>query len=220
MKIQDIELNWLGHSCFSIKYNRKILYIDPFQLKKTDSADIILITHSHYDHCSLQDIEKIAKDGTIIVCTADSQSKINRLNKKIELVLVEPNKEVEIGDIKIKTIPAYNNSKPFHPKSEYWVGYLIQCGKTIVYHAGDTDNIVEMGEIQQNLGKNIFLVALLPIGGTYTMNAVEASKAASIIQPSLAIPMHYGTVPETGSSKDAEKFVELCKENKIDAKII
>jgi len=173
MKIQDIELKWWGQSSFSIKYKNKVYYIDPFQLSSSEKADIIFITHSHFDHCSLQDIEKIAKDGTVIVCTADSQSKINRIDKKIEIILVEPNKEIETGDIKVKTVQAYNNSKQFHSKSEYWVGYIIQFGKTIVYHAGDTDFIKEMHEISKQLAGS-YSIALLPIGGTYTMDADDA----------------------------------------------
>jgi len=219
MKIQDIELKWWGHSSFSIKYKNKIYYIDPFQLASSEKADIIFITHSHYDHCSLQDIEKIAKDGTVIVCTADSQSKINRINKKIEILLIEPNKEIDVGEIKVKTIPAYNNSKQFHSKSEYWVGYLIQFGNTIVYHAGDTDFIREMQEISKQLaGKHS--IALLPIGGTYTMNVGEAVKAAVAINASLSIPMHYGSVPDTGTKSDAEKFVALCGEKGLNAQVL
>jgi L-ascorbate metabolism protein UlaG (beta-lactamase superfamily) len=219
MKIQDIELKWWGHSSFSIKYGGKTYYLDPFQLSSPEKADAIFITHSHYDHCSLQDIEKIAKDGTVIVCTADSQSKINRIDKKIEIVLVEPNKEIKFGDIKIKTVPAYNNSKQFHSKSEYWIGYVLQFGKTIVYHAGDTDFIKEMQEISKQLTGS-YSIALLPVGGTYTMNADEAVKAAVAVNASLSIPMHYGSVSSTGSKADAEKFVKLCGEKGLNAQII
>ena len=217
MKIQDIELDWLGHSAFKIKTKNKIIFIDPFQISEKDKADLILLTHSHYDHCSYQDIDKVAKDGTIIICTADSQSKIMRVSKKIEIVLVEPGKEVSLDYVQVKTINAYNTSKPFHPKSEGWVGYVLLIGKTAVYHAGDTDFIKEMASLEE-YSKKFYLIALLPVDGKFNMNSQEALKAALIIKPSLALPMHYGAI--AGTESDAKKFVELCQEKGINAEII
>jgi L-ascorbate metabolism protein UlaG (beta-lactamase superfamily) len=218
MNIQDIELRWLGHSSFRISFKNRVIFIDPYQLTREDKADIILITHSHYDHCSLADIEKIAKDGTVIVCTADSQSKVTRVEKKIEIALIEPGKELVFRDMKIKASNAYNNTKQFHPKSEGWVGYILQFNNTILYHAGDTDSIKEMQELTGYGKKNNFFIALLPIGGTYTMNAEEAAKAALLLKPSLAIPIHWGSI--VGSRQDAEKFVDLCKKQSINATIL
>ncbi len=216
MKIQDIEIDWFGHSCFRIKFKKKVIYFDPYKLNKNEKADIIFISHSHYDHCSFPDIEKLAVDGTTVVCTADCQSKINRIPKKIEIIPVEPGKEVIIEGINIKTFPAYNTNKEFHLKNEAWVGYLVNLGKTSVYHAGDTDLIGEMSYIKRNSGE--YLIALLPIDGKYNMNYQEAVKACEIIKPELAIPMHYGAI--VGTEQDAKKFVELCKEKGINAEII
>ena len=107
MKIGDIEVKWLGHSGFLIK-NHKIIYIDPYNIKEnSEKADIILITHSHYDHCSIADIKNIIKEGTKIFMTADSQSKITRFTIPIDMQIVEPNQEIAIGDLKISTLPAY-----------------------------------------------------------------------------------------------------------------
>ena len=185
MKIGDVNLEWLGHACVEILIPGKRIYIDPYQINASEKADIILITHSHYDHCSLQDIEKIVKDGTMIICTADAQSKIARIQKKIKLWLMEPGQEIGIGEIKIQGFPAYNPNKKFHQKSENWIGYIIQIDKIIIYHSGDTDLIKEMEKLTGYNKKGNYFVALLPVGGTYTMNAEEAAKAASIIKPSL-----------------------------------
>jgi L-ascorbate metabolism protein UlaG (beta-lactamase superfamily) len=218
MKIKEIELEWLGHASIRIKTGKEIIYIDPYQISVKEKADIILITHSHYDHCSIQDIEKIVKDGTIIVCTADSQSKIARIEKRIKLGIIESGKGFDVGKIRIQAVPAYNINKKFHQKSEGWLGYVIQINSVIIYHAGDTDLIKEMKKLTGYNKKGNYFVALLPVGGTYTMTAEEASKAASIIKPTLAIPIHYGSI--IGSSNDAEKFVKLCEEKGIKAEIL
>ncbi len=218
MKVGSVDIEWLGHSAFKIKFRDLEIYIDPYQINKQEKADLILITHSHYDHCSQQDIEKIAKDGTIIIATPDCQSNLARLKQKIEIALIEPDKEITLRDIKIKGIEAYNNNKKFHTKSEGWVGYVLQLGDTVIYHAGDTDLIKEMSKLTGYGKKENYFIALLPIGGNFTMNAEEASEAAEIIKPTIAIPMHYGSI--VGSVADAEKFAKLCEEKGISAKIL
>lgn len=219
MKIGSIDLEWLGHATFKIKFKEIKIYIDPYQITKPEEkADIILITHSHYDHCSQQDIEKIAKEGTIVVATPDCQSNLARVKQKIVIELIEPNKEITIKEIKIKAIEAYNINKRFHPKSEEWVGYIVQLDNTVVYHAGDTDLIKEMSKLTGYGKKGNYFIALLPVGGNFTMNAEEAAKATEIIKPTIAIPMHYGSI--IGSRNDAEKFIKLCEEKNIAAKIL
>ncbi|MCS7134345.1 MAG: MBL fold metallo-hydrolase [Candidatus Pacearchaeota archaeon] len=214
MKIKDIEISWLGHAGFKIKTTSKTIYIDPYQIAPGEKADIILITHGHFDHCSIEDIRKIIKPGTKIFCTPDCQSTIAKIDTKVEIQLTYPEKEFCIGEIKIKAIPSYNTNKKFHSKNENYVGYLIQTKEAAIYHAGDTDLIKEM----QYINPRKEFVVLLPVGGTYTMNAEEAAKAAGIIKPSLAIPMHYGSI--VGSPDDAKKFVELCKKKGIRAEIL
>jgi L-ascorbate metabolism protein UlaG (beta-lactamase superfamily) len=218
MKINDVDLEWLGHSSFRFRFNNLIIYIDPYQINSSEKADLILITHSHYDHCSQQDINNLAKDGTIILCTPDCQSKLNRLEKNLTINLVEPGKEFLIESIKIKAVDSYNLNKKFHPKLEGWVGYVVQMGNTIVYHAGDCDLIKEMNDLTGYGKKDNFFVALLPIGGMFTMNYQEAFEAAKILKPSLALPIHYGSI--IGSKQDAEKFVKLCELEGIHAKIL
>ena len=218
MQIQNIELKWLGHAGFLIKNSKKI-YIDPFNIPEdSDKADIILLTHSHYDHCSFEDLYKIVEDGTKIFMTADCQSKITRFDKQIKMHIVEPNQEYDLEGIRIVTIPAYNKDKQFHQKTENWVGYVVKMGNIIIYHAGDTDLIPEMAKLTGHKQKDNEFVALLPAGGRFTMNAEEAAEAANIIQPTIAIPMHYGTI--IGNNEDAEEFQELCEENKIHSIIL
>jgi L-ascorbate metabolism protein UlaG (beta-lactamase superfamily) len=218
MKIGEIEIKWLGHAGFLIK-NHKIIYIDPYNIKEnSEKADIIFITHSHYDHCSVADIKNIIKEGTKIVLTADSQSKITRFSIPIDIQIVEPNKELTLGEIKIATIPAYNIDKPFHPKEEGWVGYIIKMNDILIYCAGDTDLIPEMQKLTGYKQPDKIFIALLPIGGRFTMTAEEAAEAAKLIKPTIAIPSHYGNL--VGTKEDAEEFVRLCKENGIDARIL
>lgn len=217
MEFGNVKIEWLGHAGFMIK-NEKVIYIDPFQIGNVhEHADIVLITHSHYDHCSLEDLHKIVKDGTIVVMPADAQSKITKIDKKIEMKIIEPGDSVDLG-VKIDVHHAYNVGKSFHPKNEGWVGYVVKIGNLMLYHSGDTDVIPEMSNLTGHGKKGNEFVALLPVGGNYTMNAEEAAEAAKIIKPSFAIPMHYGSI--VGSVDDAKKFVELCKANNIHAVIL
>ncbi len=218
MKIDDVELHWLGHAGFLIK-NSKVIYVDPYQIKDdSEKADLILITHSHYDHCSVADIQKIVKEGTKIVMPADCQSKITRFDVPIEMVIIEPGKEVDFQDIKISTLPSYNVDKHFHPKEEAWMGFMIKMNNVVIYHAGDTDLIPEMQKLTGHSGSDKEFIALLPVGGRFTMTAEEAAEAAEVIKPNLAVPMHWGAI--VGDEKDAEEFVDLCKEKGINAKIM
>ena len=216
MMFNDVEIKWKGHSGFLISALGKKIYIDPYKLSPgsgEEKADIILITHSHYDHCSIEDLSRIVKNGSVVIMPAACSSKLTKLREKLDIKVMEPGKEIEIMGIGIKPVPSYNVNKDFHAKSEYWNGYVIIINGTRIYHAGDTDLIPEMS----NLNGQIDL-ALLPVGGIYTMNPVEAAKACFIIKPEKAIPMHFNSV--VGTREDAERFVDLCKEEGIDAEIL
>lgn len=209
MRFKNLEIEKYGQSCFSIANGKKI-YFDPYHVVENE-ADIILISHSHYDHCSIEDLKKIVKDGTIVVCPADCSSKLTKLDNKIQIKVLEPGQQIVVDNIRIKAVPAYNLGKEFHPKDEGWNGYVVEVDNVKIYHAGDTNLIPEMSK----LGK--IDLAFLPVGGLYTMNAEEAAKAALIIKPEIAIPMHYGDV--VGTREDALKFQQLC-ENEVDVQVL
>ena len=218
MKVDEIEIKWLGHSGFMIK-NSKVIYIDPYNISEgKEKADLILITHDHYDHCSVADIDKIIKEDTRIIMPADCQSKITKLKIPVKIEVIEPNRELVYGNVKINALHSYNVDKLFHPKEELWLGYLIKMEDVLIYHAGDTDVIPEMQKLTGYKQPGKKFIALLPVGGRFTMSAEEAANAAKIIKPTLAIPMHYGSV--VGTEEDAKEFVELCKEEGINAEIL
>lgn len=196
------KIKWIDQSCVKILLdNDKIIYFDPYNIIYKDKADYIFITHDHYDHFSENDILKLLKKDTIIVAAKGCKS------DKFDIAhYVKPFDEIVIDNIIVKTIPAYNKKKNFHPKSNDWVGYILKIDGFSVYHTGDTDIIPEMKEAE---GVDIALVA---IGGTYTMNAYKAVEAVNnIIKPKKAIPIHWGAV--VGSEHDAHIFINSvnCK---------
>jgi L-ascorbate metabolism protein UlaG (beta-lactamase superfamily) len=220
MKVDDVEIKWLGHSGFFIKnfVDSKTIYIDPFKISDNrEKADLILITHGHYDHCSVEDMGKIIKEGTRIVIPADCQSKINKFKIPVKIDIVIPGQELNYGNVKINTVPSYNIDKTFHPREEGWLGYLIKIREVIIYHAGDTDLIPEMQRLT-GYPKDKKFIAFFPVGGRFTMNVEEAVEAAKIIKPFLAVPIHYGSI--VGEENDAREFVQLCKEEGVNAEIL
>ncbi len=213
MKFDNLTVEWKGHAGFFIS-NSKNIYIDPYKLNEdNEKADIVLLTHSHYDHCSIEDLKKIVKKGTVIFCSPDCQSKLTRIDKDIEIKIMAPGQEQEASNIDIKAVHAYNIEESFHQKQEGWLGYIIKVDEKRIYHAGDTDLIPEMNEFNLKID-----LALLPVGGQYTMNAEEAARAAFMLKPRLAIPMHFGDI--VGTREDAERFVKLCEEQDIEARIL
>lgn len=207
--LENIEV--LCHS--SIRINReKIIYIDPFKIDKNyNDADIIFVTHDHYDHYSEEDIDKIKKENSVVVAPEDL------LNKLLEkgftqdfIVTVKPNNSYEVKGIKFETIPAYNINKKFHPKENNWVGYIIELNSIRYYIAGDTDVNEDNKRVKCD-------VAFVPVGGTYTTTANEAANLINEIQPKVAVPTHYGSV--VGTNQDAIDFLDLLSPN-IKGKIL
>ena len=185
-------IKWLGHAGFAINVQDKTIVIDPFQIKEIVPADIILITHSHYDHCSIEDIDKIKKPDTVIVTEAESAKKVSG-----DVRVVKPGDKINVSGVQIEAVEAYNTNKAFHPKTSGWLGFIISVDGIRIYHAGDTDLIPEMDKFAVD-------IALLPVSGTYVMTAEEAVEAAKRLKPEIAIPMHFDSI--VGSKKDAIKF--------------
>jgi L-ascorbate metabolism protein UlaG (beta-lactamase superfamily) len=199
-EIMDIvdKIHWLGQAAFCIESEEAVIYIDPYQLKRDEpKADIILISHGHFDHCSAQDIEKIHKPQTLIIGPPGIKNALSYPAR-----VIKPGDKTVVGKIEIEAVAAYNVKKSFHPKSSGNLGFIIQINQIRIYHAGDTDLIPEMDTIKAN-------IVLLPVGGTYTMNAQEAAEAINKIKPDVAVPMHWGSV--VGSRRDAEDFKKFCE---------
>lgn len=197
-------IHWLGHDTFRI-VGEKIIYTDPFKIKKSDRADLILITHEHYDHCSPEDVKKIQDSGTVIVAPADCAKKLSG-----NIKIIKVGDRISVAGIDIEAVPAYNTNKQFHTKDRGWTGYIFKADGRSIYIAGDTDYIPEMKTFRTD-------IALLPVSGTYVMTAEEAIRAALDIRPKVAIPMHYGSI--VGSKSDAERFAEGLK-GKIEVVIL
>lgn len=221
MEVKGVKLNFLGHSGFVIQNGAgKVIMIDPYNVSENvGKADIILITHSHYDHCSIGDIRKVAKNGSVIIISADSQSKIAKV-EGVSVEIVEAGDEIELGKIRIEAVPAYTVNSDYHPKREGWLGYLIKInGSVVIYHSGDSDKIPEMNRLTGHGKHDREFVALLPVSGKFVMDVDEAVSVANLLSPDLCIPMHYGA-GVAGTKEEALDFVTKCKEIGLNAVIL
>lgn len=198
------KIDWIGQSAVRINIDDKIIYIDPYQIKHADKADIILITHSHADHFSVDDILKIAGENTIFIAARDCVPEIEKISKS-KIVVLEPGMKTNLENILVEAVAAYNIVKTnYHPPKNKWAGYILTIDGIRIYHAGDTERIPEMKEF-------VCDIAMLPLGQTFTMNSVsEAAEAALDVQAKIALPIHYGLYE--GTMEDAEVFKKLLKD--------
>ena len=201
-----VKLTWLGHDGFRIE-DGQVIYIDPYEIKGGADADLVLISHEHDDHCSIDDLKKVVTSKTVLVAHAQSKNKLSKLPVK-ELKIVRPGDKLALGTVTVEAVPAYNTNKfrepgkLFHPKEDGKLGFIVTVKGVRIYHAADTDHITEMKGMAPD-------IALLPVSGTYVMTAKEAAEAAASIKPKVAVPMHYASI--VGSAKDAEEFKKLAK---------
>jgi len=198
MQPTRISVKWLGHSSFMIKGGDKVIYMDPYEGEYTDKADIVLVSHSHSDHCDPSKIAMIRRDDTLVIAPADCIGKIGG-----NITSLKPGQKLAVGTITVEAVEAYNYKRfrspgnPYHPKG-FGVGYLLTIGDKTIYHAGDTDFIEEMKSL-----KNIYL-ALLPTGDVYTMDNKEAAEAALAINPKYAMSMHRWKTDPNEFKKEVE----------------
>jgi len=201
MKTTDfrgVEITWFGHASFMLKGDAGVVYIDPYVVPEAvEAADVIVMTHEHFDHCAVENLSKLMGESTVIVTTPGCAGRCSG-----NVRTLKAGERAEVGGIVIEAVEAYNRDKPFHPRG-LGVGVVVTMQGVRIYHAGDTDFIPEMKSIKAE-------VALLPIGGHYTMDEREAAEAALAIKPSVAIPMHYNHIPQTEA--DPELFRRLVEE--------
>ena len=210
---KGVKITWMGHDGFRIQ-NSHVVYIDPFQIEGGGpKADIVLISHEHFDHLNLEDLNKIVSSNTTVVAHAQSKSELSKLKVK-EIKIVKPGDKINIGDVGVEAVPAYNVNKfrepgkVFHPKEDGKLGFILTMKGVRIYHTGDSDHIPEMKGIRPD-------IALVPVSGTYVMTSQEAAQAVAAMDPKIVIPMHYGAI--VGDQKDAEA---LQKQVKCEVKIL
>ena len=199
------KLHWLGHDGFRLDAPGGPIYWDPFEISGGPTASLILVTHDHYDHCSPEDVAKIQGPDTVIITEGQAAAK---LSGKVQVV--KPGDSLEAAGVQVRAMPSYNTDKQFHPRSNGWLGFVVTVDGVSIYHAGDSDFIPEMADLQVD-------VALLPVSGTYVMTADQAVQAALAIKPGLAIPMHYGAI--VGGPDDATKFARALA-GKVPVKVL
>jgi len=196
--VMGVTLQWFGHPSFKLCHEDTVIYIDPWKLKaEPHDATLVLVSHSHHDHYSAEDIAKVCGPNTKLIASSDVVAKEGKGEA------IKPGHTIEVGGVCVSGVASYNPNKRFHPKEKNWLGFVIEIAGKRIYYAGDTDLTEEMKALE-----NIDL-ALLPVGGTYTMNAAEAAETTKHFKPKMVIPYHYGDI--VGSEKDTEEFAELAK---------
>jgi L-ascorbate metabolism protein UlaG (beta-lactamase superfamily) len=208
LDFNGITFHWLGHDGYKIVAGGKpTIYIDPYQLSKLqqnkNDADIVLISHNHFDHLSMDDLKHVVGDKTTIIAAKECIEQLKNL-EIAETKGVLPGDRITVQGIPIEAVAAYNTNKHFHPRADGKVGFVITLNNMRIYHSGDTDDIPEMSATKPD-------IALIPVSGIYVMTAEEAARAVNegIKPKKLAIPMHYGSI--VGSEKDAVNFKQLVQ---------
>jgi L-ascorbate metabolism protein UlaG (beta-lactamase superfamily) len=190
-----LQIHWIGHASFRLASEDAVLYIDPWKLSSAQpDADLVFVSHAHFDHWSADDVAAVSRDTTTVVGPADVVASLPGGS------VLRPGDRIESAGACIEGVRAYNLDKDFHPKANDWLGAVVTLGGKRVYYAGDTDRIPEMGELSE------VDVALLPVGGTYTMNAAQAAEACQAIAAKTAVPYHWGDI--VGTEADAQTFVD------------
>ena len=202
------------HSSIGIKDINGMIYVDPYCIKENhNDASFIFVTHDHFDHYSPEDIARVVGTDTVLIIPESMKDKVGEVSGKMkDIITVKPGDHKECGGLEFEAVRAYNIDKQFHPKEEDWVGYIILSGGKRIYIAGDTDATEEASSVKCD-------IALVPVGGTYTMDIDQAADLVNRISPQTAIPTHYGTV--VGEKSDGEAFAAKVKEAvNVEVKIV
>jgi L-ascorbate metabolism protein UlaG (beta-lactamase superfamily) len=204
--VEDLakKIVWMGHDCFRID-TEKTIYFDPYQIEGGPEADLILVSHDHFDHCSPEDVAKIQGEKTVIVTEKDSAKQLSG-----DVRVIKPGDSLTVDGVKIEAVPSYNTDKAFHPKGNNWLGFVVEIDGVKVYHTGDADFIPEMNDLEVD-------IAFIPVSGTYVMTSEQAVQAARAINPKVAIPMHYGAI--VGEEQDALNFKKAL-EGEIEVRVL
>jgi L-ascorbate metabolism protein UlaG (beta-lactamase superfamily) len=211
MKLLNLEITRIAHDAFKIT-GSQIIYTDPYKVTKHEAADIVLISHEHFDHLSMEDLHKVISSATTLVASTICRQGLEGVKVKA-IHYLNPGEKLRVGSVEVAAVPAYNIDKGpepgklFHPKEDKRLGFIITMDGTRVYFAGDADFIPEMKSIECD-------IALLPVSGTYVMTAEEAAEAAKAIKPKIAVPMHYAAI--VGSEADAQRFKALVKNCQVE----
>ena len=188
----------------------KVIYFDPYKIDDmVNDADIIFITHNHYDHMDVDSINNVKNNNTIIVAPKSMEEVISKISFN-KYIYLDPNEEIDIDRLNIKTIPAYNLTKPFHPKENNWLGYVIKINNITYYVAGDTDKTEENSQVKCD-------IAFIPIGGKFTMDVAEATELVKMINPTIVIPIHYGSI--IGDKEDGKRLKDNLKDIEVIEKL-
>lgn len=199
-------VHWLGHDSFRFD-GPPVVYLDPFELPSaTPAADMVLITHEHFDHCSPEDLARCRTPATVVVAPAAAAALLPG-----PVTVISAGQVLRVGGVFLRAVPAYNTERRFHPRKAGGLGYLVEIGTTLVYHAGDTDHIPEMTGLRPDL-------ALLPVSGTYVMTAEEAAAAAKSLGALAVAPMHWGSI--VGGRADADRLAHLLRGSGIEVRIL
>jgi L-ascorbate metabolism protein UlaG (beta-lactamase superfamily) len=199
-----VKVHWLGHDSFALRGSKTVI-IDPVKAHGDYKADILLITHEHFDHLSEDDIKRFSDSSTTVVAPRICAQPLSKL--PLDKRFVEPGSRLELKGVGVEAVAAYNLNKfrepgrVFHPKAEGRVGYLVTLDGVKFYHAGDSDATPEMKSLDVD-------VAFLPVSGTYVMTADEAAEAAMAMKAKVAVPMHWGA--GIGTREDADRFKQLA----------
>jgi len=193
----SVEIRWLGHASFRIAGDNTVVYIDPWKLQgQPHDADVVVVSHSHYDHCSADDVQAVSKNDTTVIAPADAAGQLGVGQT------VSPAEGLTVAGVTVEAVAAYNVGKSFHPKGNGWIGAVVTIDGKRIYYAGDTDLIEEMSDLRD------IDLALLPVGGTYTMDAAEAAEACRRIGCAAALPYHWGDI--VGDTSDAQALADAA----------